>query len=45
MYAKSPWNASIKAMDGHNQKDIPDNLSKALSFKKNKEVIAGTAPG
>ena len=45
MYAKSLWNASVKAMNGHYQKDIPGNLSKVLSFKKNKEVIAGAAPG
>jgi hypothetical protein len=45
MYVKSLWNASVKAMNGHYQKDIPGNLTKVVSFEKNKEVIAGAAPG
>jgi len=45
MYAKSPWNASVKAMNGHHQKDILGNLPKVLSFKKNKDIIAGGAAG
>jgi len=40
MYAKSLWNTSVKAMNGHHQKDIPGNLSKVLSFKKNKDAVA-----
>jgi hypothetical protein len=45
MYAKSLWNAPIQAMNGHHQQDIPGNSPKVLSFKKNKDVIAGAAPG
>jgi hypothetical protein len=40
MYAKSLWNASIKAMNGHHQKDIPCNLLKyftALGVEEKKQ--------
>ncbi len=43
--AKSPCKASNKAMNGHYGKEYPAITLLIKASKKNKEVIAGAAPG